>query len=495
MKRAGLVAIIALLSSGVCLGGEQPLKAGRPKDNVKKADKEKNLEPYLKESFPDLVAQIASDSTPSIIQRRAMERLVARYPDKAPDALVRYLDQPGGHLNEYTGRLLFQLGKPISNTDELIGRIAEYPKWNMAYTVAFAQALSWPGNNAAIPVLQKMIDEKWAWANEIRLCIARIQDTKGPAALLKLPDYAGDLVRNEKGVNYAQRVGRLLRATADPRANEILLKGGSPAKASGLWEARGLYALAWPGNVPLADAFLKAQNPYTRFHIAAARTRDERCLKVIRGRFEKEAARLLATKPSRRNLFGFRWMLIAGVESANAETAPTLIKLLKMIEERREAAEAALKVLIELGDPIRLRRNGDPAGHLREIILRGLCIRPNPEVRAIVKPYLADDRRAYLVGLAMLRAGHAEGIQYVWNHWSKYPSGSDGRRAAETFLVYTAADVLPHNSGHAPGSENINKAKAWCEKHKDSKSFRDRIALINKSGLSDTLVEPLKLWP
>jgi len=105
-------------------------------------------EPYLRTGFPDLVAQIASKSTPYIIKRRAMRRLVARYPDRAADALVPFLYHPGAHLNEFTARLLFQLGKPNSKTSKLIRRIEQGRTSAREVIAAFAQALSWPGNKA-----------------------------------------------------------------------------------------------------------------------------------------------------------------------------------------------------------------------------------------------------------------------------------------------------------------------------------------------------------
>ena len=193
-------------------------------------------------------------------------------------------------------------------------------------------------------------------------------------------------------------------------------------------------------------------------------------------------------KPESRNLLFFRWILIAGVEAANAESVPTLQKLLKMAEDMRAAAEADLKARIENNDPILGQPNTDPAAFVRETILKGLCIHPNPEVRALVEPYLKDTRRGYVVGLALLRDGHPEGLQCILDYWEGYPSGS---RAAEVFLVYTAADILPHSTYHP----TIAKAKAWYAKNKDAESLRQRVALVNQSGLSDAIVEPLKLWP
>lgn len=471
---------------------EKLFVAEQQKGNREEVVRDKNLEPYLRDTLPDLVAQIISDTSPYIIKRRAMARLVSRYPIEAPDELVRFLYHPGEHLNEYTGRLLFQLGRPNSKTDELVARIKEgRTKWTLEQIVAFAQAASWPGNRAAVPVLQRMIDGEWDTANEARLCIARIQDEEGPHELLKLPGYArGDGGNYRSSVDYSRRVGQLLRTMADSRANDVLLEDDNPGKALALWDQRGVYALAWPGNKALANAYLKTPEPYAYFHIAAARTHDERCLKVIRRRFESEAAKLLADKAENRNLGGFRWILIAGVEAANAETVPTLKKLLKMTEDMRAAAEADLKARIENNDPIlRVKQpNTDPAGFVREIILKGLCIHPNPGVQAVVKPYLTDQRLGYFVGLAMLRAGHAEGLQYILGHWSRYPGGSS---AAEVFLIYTAADVLPHSRYHP----DVTKAEAWYTTHKETESLRDRIALVNQKGLSEPIVETLKLWP
>jgi len=451
---------------------------------------EEDIEPYLENTLPDLVAQIASDRSPYIIKRRAMARLASRYSEKAPDALVRFLYHSGASLNEYTGQLLFQLGRPNSKTDELVAHIKEGRRhWTKEQIVAFAQATSWPGNKAAIPVLQKMIDEKWDTANETRLCLARIHDTEGPDELLRLPHYAFGAVGSYGGtVDYANRVGQLLRTMADRRANDVLLKDGDPRKALALWDQRGIYALAWPGNKALADAYLNTPNPYTYLLISAARTRDERCLKVIRRQFESEAAELLADKPENRYLLSFRWILIAGVEAATAETVPTLKNLLKMAEDMRAAAEANLKARIENNEPILGQPNTDPAAFVRETILKGLCINPNPELRTLVEPYLKDARRGYVVGLALLRAGHPEGLQCLLDYWEYFPSSS---RPAEVFLVYTGADILPHSTYHP----TIAKAKAWYAQNKDAEWLRQRIALVNQSGLSEALVEPLKLWP
>lgn len=490
--------LAAALATGLVAAGCKVRSAEQQKGKRKEVAGDKNIEPYLKDTLRDLVAQVVSERSPYIIKRRAMKRIVSRYPVKAPDELIRFLYHPGAHLNEYTGQLLFQLGRPNSKTDELLGRLKEgRTKWSLEQVVAFAQAAAWPGNEAAIPALQRMIDEKWDAANEARLCLARIKDKKGPHALLKLPSYAsGRHNRNysyRSNVDYSSRVGQLLRAMADTRVNNVLLKEENPAKALALWRGTGIYALAWPGNKALADAYLKAPAPWAPFHIAAARTRDERCLKVIRSRFEREAAKLLADKPANRNLALSPWILIAGVEAANEETVPTLKKLLKMAEDMRVAAEADLKARIENNDPILRMKQPitDPAHSVRETILKGLCIHPNPGVRAVVEPYLKDDKRGYLVGLGLLRAGHAEGLQNILAYWSRHP-GDDS--AAEVFLVYTAADVFPHSTaGH--GSKNVAKAKAWYARQKDDGSLRDRIALVNGSGLSEAFADALKPWP
>ena len=111
-----------------------------------------------------------------------MARVVERFPDKAPDALAPFLYERVGWMNVRTGELLFRLGRPGSRTDEFVAALKEgRPDTSMEQRVALIRALSWPGNFAAIPVLQKAIDEKWYAANEARLCMARIQDADGTA--------------------------------------------------------------------------------------------------------------------------------------------------------------------------------------------------------------------------------------------------------------------------------------------------------------------------
>jgi hypothetical protein len=490
MKNTVLTILLGLLLTGPGTG-----KAGEATDSIAKPlenranGSEGDLEPYLKKTLPDLVAQIESEDTPYIIKRRAMSRIVARYPKEAPDALMPFLFHPGAHLNEYTGQVLFQLGRPNSKTDELIVHINEgRRKWTKEQMNAFAQAISWPGNNAAIPVLQQMIDAKWDTRNEAKLCLARIQDTDGPCELLKLSQY-GFRNNDYDTLEYWDRVGQLLRAAADIRANDTLLKAGDPSPALALWDRKGIYALAWPGNKALADAYLKTPKACGQFDVAAARTQDERCLKLIRSRFETAAASLVAAKSNRHDWYSLRSLLIAGVEAANAEDAQTLKKLLKRTEDMRIAAEAAaLKARSERTrfSEVCSTYITDPVAFEREIILIGLCIHPNPEVRTIIEPCLNNNELGYYVGLALLRSRHEEGLQYLLNYWA-WVQQDDA--VADVFLLYTAANI-PYDSYAI-----IGKAKAWYAQHRGSEQLRNRVRAVNQSGLSDELVEPLKLWP
>jgi hypothetical protein len=339
---------------------------------------------------------------------------------------------------------------------------------------------------------------------------------EGPHKLLQLPDHGrilmddcwyrrGFLYTSGDGriVGYSYYVSQLLRAAADTRANDVLLKDGDPSPALALWDQKGIYALAWPGNKALADAYLKTLEPSNRFHVAAARTQDERCLKAIRSRFETAATRFLAVKRPRYDVRrSFDLILIAGVEAANVENAQTIEGLLKRIEAIRVAAEAHATAHLKM-DPDNLQDwdcqewDCDPAGFEREIILRGLCIHPNSGARTILEPYLKKNELqknhelGYCVGLALLRAGNEEGLQCLLNQWSQSESsGGNTDTLIEAFLVYTAADI-PYDVY----KETVTKAKEWYQRHKGSEQLRNRIRAVNQSGLSDELVEPLKLWP
>ncbi len=52
-----------------------------------------------------------------------------------------------------------------------------------------------------------------------------------------------------------------------------------------------------------------------------------------------------------------------------------------------------------------------------------------------------------------------------------------------------------HHSTYCPDEDTLRKAKAWYARHKGDQQLRNRIAAVNQAGLSDALVEPLKLRP
>ncbi len=64
---------------------------------------------------------------------------------------------------------------------------------------------------------------------------------------------------------------------------------------------------------------------------------------------------------------------------------------------------------------------------------------------------------------------------------------------AEAFLVYSGVEVLSALRGTP--DVGLEKAKAWYALSKEGQPLRDRIAQVNQSGLSQSLVEPLMLWP
>ena len=444
------------------------------------AERAADLEPYLKSDFAGLAAQVQSDATPDVIKRRAMHRLAARFPDRAPEALLPVLDKAAAHLDESAGELLFVLGRPHSRTAELVQRIGRgRTVASREQVVAMAEAVSWPGNGAALPVLRRMIAERWDTAPEAKLFMARILDLGPPDRLLRLPAYEG--AESGTGMDYARRVAALLRAQRDPRANEVLLKDGRARKAQSQWDGVGTYALAWPGNTALAEAYLK-EPASTRLLVAAARTRDERCLARIRDEFEGRAAAFVAARDRQRPLPTFTWILTAGMESADEKTAPTIAKLVATIEEMRTTAERA---------PASKQRNLDPGGSLRDTLLRGLCLRPSPQAAQILAPYLKDSRYASLVGLALLRAGDPEGLDSLLTAWKSAP-GDDA--LAEAFLVYTGNNILPPG-GRACGPDCVEKARGWCARNGRGATLRQRIGLVNKTALSDDLVAPLAQWP
>jgi hypothetical protein len=277
-------------------------------------------------------------------------------------------------------------------------------------------------------------------------------------------------------------VAALLRAERDPRANDALLKDGRARKAVSLWDGVGAYALAWPGNTPLADAYLKDPASSTRLLVAAVRTGDERCRAKVRGEFESRAAAYIAAKDRQRPLPSFSWILTAGVEAADEATAPTLVRLVATIEEMRVVAEHA---------PATKQRSLDPGLWLREILLHGLCVRPQPQVQEILGPYLKDARYARLVGLALLRAGYPEGFEPFLTAWKEAP---DDDALAEAFLVYSGTSVLPPG-GRDCGPECVEKARSWYARNGRSAAVRQRIGLVNRTALSDDLIEPIKPWP
>jgi hypothetical protein len=263
------------------------------------------LEPYLAGDFAGLVAQSRDAASHQVLRRHAMRRPVAIDPERAAEALVPLLNEPAGHLNEFAGALLFALGRPHSRTAELVRRMeAGRTHATKEQIVAFAQAVSWPGNVDALPTLRRMVAEKWDTALEAKLCIARIEDVGGPKPLLRLPEYESGT--DGRGVDYARCVAELLRARQDARANEILLEGGRARPALALWDGIGVYALAWPGNRALATAYLKEAAPSPRLTLAAARTREEDCLRRVRREFEDRAAAWLGAGASQRNVLGFQ---------------------------------------------------------------------------------------------------------------------------------------------------------------------------------------------
>lgn len=485
MKRICLSSISFLAGTCIILIGGAPVYSVEQNSIMQEFADSKNLEPYLGDSFRGLLKDINSEDTPFIINRMSIQRLISRYPTKAPDVLVPLLYGP---LHEYVGQLLFKLGKPHSKTDALIARVR---KGGLTHEqiVAFTQAVSWPGNKAAIPFLQKMIDENLGMVNEATLCLARILEKEDPESLLKT-------VYNSRGekwkrMDYSLRVAELLRAKSDKRLNHMLLKDDNPARALALWGGRGIYALAWKSNKALAHAYIKTSEPDEYFHIAAARTQDKQCLKVIRDRFEKETEKFLASSANTQDMIQFKWILIAGVEAANGETVPILKKLIKMIEDMRVASEVERETKMVLDDGLVMTWDyvRDPLRQLRDIILDGLCVHPNPDVRSVLEPYLNDSCN-FKVGLALLRAGYPDGLHYIINNWAH----NFDNNAPEVFLAYTSIDVL-RNAKRQHDKQSCKVAMEWFAQHKEDKSLCERIALVNKKELLANIIEELTHWP
>ena len=162
-------------------------------------------------------------------------------------------------------------------------------------------------------------------------------------------------------VHCRQRVSELL-AAASPKTNEILLKGGKFDTSYPVFKGQPYYAPGVAANTALADAYLKVKSPNSYLRIAAARTGDPRCAKIIRAEFEREAVKLLDSPPDgqqRDGLVGvFHWILIAGVEVADDSTVPLFVKLVAMTEEMRQAEEIRQKARIKRGDFLGEPRSG-----------------------------------------------------------------------------------------------------------------------------------------
>jgi len=158
---------------------------------VSRAD---DLEPYLAASLEGVVEQIRSDDTSYPLKQLAARHLLRRYPKAGPDALVEFLYHPGAQFNSEVGRMLSRSRLPNSRTEQLVGDIALGRfKWTKEQIEAFADAVAWPGNDAALPVLQRMIDERWDTADTGRF----YSGPRNPnAARLPRPVNVGPLCRS-----------------------------------------------------------------------------------------------------------------------------------------------------------------------------------------------------------------------------------------------------------------------------------------------------------
>lgn len=451
---------------------------------VSPPDRAVDLEPYLKDDLNSLVAQIRSDETPYVIKKRALRKALRIAPDKAPDALVEFLYHPGASFNEFTGRQLFEHGRPNSKSRELLKPLAKGRRgWTKEQIIAFSHALSWPGNKEAVPALKKMIDEKWDTAPAVPLCLARIAD-KGPVQWLELPAYT----RGEDYRGFSNDVffSGMLRRSRDANLNQLLAHElGNPPLVYALWEGKGVYALAWPGNKELATHYLTTiENHLPALPLAAARTRDPKVLDRIRPRFHARAEELLRTGKLEEQRRTFHRELLAGMEAADDSSAPLLKKLLAEADRIKE--EAAKRPLVKG------QRIMDPASSVRSTILNGLCLNPLPHNLAIVARYLDDPNHQFVCGAATLRSGNPRGMELIIDAWEKDITND---QMAEWFLLYSGENVLPKSTGYPEAHPGIRLARKWYRENANTAAYRERLAEVNKSPLVEDLLEPLRLWP
>lgn len=442
------------------------------------------LEPYLEDNLRALVAQIRSDETPYLLKRRALRKALRIAPDHAPDTLVEFLYHPGDSFNEFTGRQLFEHGRPNSKTKELLKPLAQGRRgWTKEQIIAFSHALSWRGNKDAVPALKKMVEEKWDTAPAIPLCLARIADQGDPTHWLELPAYVHG--KDFRGFSNDAFFSGMLRRSQNVRLNQLLAHElGNPPLIYSLWEGKGVYALAWPGNKVLATHYLNTIENLPQLPLAAARTRDPNVLDRIRPRFHARTEELLRTGKLEEQRHSFIRELLAGMEAADGSSAPILKKLLEEIDRIKE--EVAKRPLIKG------QRIMDPAGPLREIVLKGLCLNPNPRNLEVVARYLDDPKHQLLCGVALLRSGKGGGLELVIDAWEKDRTND---QIAEWFLLYSGENVLPKSTGYPDAHPTIKLARQWYRDHGKTLAFRERLEQVNKSPLIEELLEPLRLWP
>jgi hypothetical protein len=399
--------------------------------------------------------------------------------------------------------MLFESRLPNSKTEQLINEINKgRTRWDRESIEAFADAIAWPGNVAALPVLEKMVDDGWDTAAAGRLCIAQIKDWDGPNELLKL---LGSESRGFYLPRGPRRASDVLRRARWEATNQAII---DPASLHGIKDidALGLEtknALGWPGNTAMADLYMGlddatltrfankvhyAWTPWSeRWEIPAVRTRDRRCLDRARKRFTK--AVLNSINPDGSVKAGAHAPnVVAGVESANEETLEAIGRMLKLVERVKVEAERAHEELVK--DPDRDPWAGpilmDPGGSIRDQILRALCVNPVPHVSRVVGQYRDHEESEYYAGLAMLRAGEVEGLELLTRNAARCG------QVTESLIVYAGRDFSVE--GRYVGVR-VEEMRAWWSAHRNDAALAARVERVNRSKLLDDMVEDLKYWP
>jgi hypothetical protein len=456
--------------------------------NQTASESEIDLEPYLKTSLPQLVEQIRDEHTPLVIKKRAVRRIIRSYPDQAPDALVEFLEYYGAHFNEFVASLLFDLGRPNSKNEYIIGQIEEKGRMsNKEKLIALSQALSWPGNTEALPTLQRMIKEEWHTAEFAKICIARIKDLNCNNELLKLTVYKDPM--GFTGLHPPDIVSRIIRKCAKEATNAALLD----SLDSKLWPVfssqESVYALAWKGNRKLADFFLNMDHPGGRLALAAIRTGLPEVLPRARKIFEKEIKSLLNSETW--IFYAFTFPTILGMEAADETAIPSIKALLAYIETERTKLEKLHEESIKRNEPIEYCYITDPGYSIRESILKGFCINPNPKAVGIIRVYKNNKLliSPHIVGLALLRCGSFEGIE-VWldNSFQSPPAV----HVDEKFLLYTGCKEFQHDN---LTGVSLAEARKWYQINKKSEALSKRIQMINNSVFVEELLETFYEWP